>query len=61
MNKKSLGWILSVLMMFTFVINAGAEEAKPDAPSDAKPEVKAESKPAISPEDIKNIVNGIRR
>ena len=60
MNKKSLGWILSVLMMFTFVINAGAEEAKPDAPSDAKPEVKAESKPAISPEDIKNIVNGIK-
>ena len=60
MNKKSLGWILSVLMMFTFVINAGAEEAKPDAPSEAKPEVKAESKPAISPEDIKNIVNGIK-
>jgi len=60
MNKKSLGWILSVLMMFTFVINAGAEEAKPDAPSDAKPEVKAESKPAISPEDVKNVVNGIK-
>jgi hypothetical protein len=64
MNKKSLGWILSVLMMFTFVINAGAEEAKPDAPSEAKPEVKAEAKPeakpALTPEDIKNVVNGIK-
>ncbi len=60
MKKKLLRLILSVLMMFTFLINAGAEEAKPEATPEAKTEIKAEAKPALSPEDIKNVVNGIK-
>ena len=60
MEKKLLRLILSVLMMFTFLINAGAEEAKPEATPEAKAEVKAEAKAALSPEDIKNVVNGIK-
>jgi hypothetical protein len=60
MKKKILRLILSVLIMFTFLINAGAEEAKPEVTPEAKAEVKAEAKPAMSPEDIKNVVNGIK-
>ena len=60
MKKKLLRLILSVLMMLTFLINAGAEEAKPEATPEAKAEVKAEAKPSLSPEDIKNVVNGIK-
>ena len=60
MKKKLLRLILSVLMMFTFLMNAGAEEAKPEATSEAKAEVKPEAKPSLSPEDIKNVVNGIK-
>ena len=60
MKKKLLRLILSVLMMFTFLINAGAEEAKPEATPEAKAEVKAEAKPTLNPEDIKNVVNGIK-
>jgi hypothetical protein len=47
-------------MMLTFVINTGAEEAKSESTPEAEPEVKAEAKPAMSPEDIKNVVNGIK-
>jgi len=60
MKKKVLRLILSVLMMFTFLINAGAEEAKPETTPEAKAEAKPEAKPALSPEDIKNVVNGIK-
>ena len=48
-------------MMLTFVINAGAEEAKPEATPEAEPEVKAEAKPAMSPEDIKEFTQRNQR
>src|SRR4030067_2081934 len=61
MKKRLLGLSLVVLIiMFTFLIKAGAEEARPEATPEAKAEVKAEAKPALSPEDIKNVVNGIK-
>jgi hypothetical protein len=56
MKKKFLGLGMAVLIMFTFVMNTSAEEAKPEA----TPEAKAEAKPTLSPEDIKNVVNGIK-
>ena len=37
-------------------MNTSAEEAKPEA----TPEAKAEAKPTLSPDDIKNMVNGIK-
>ena len=60
MKRKLLCSILSLLMISTFLINAGAEEAKPEATPEAKAEVKPEAKLTLSPEDIKNVVNGIK-
>lgn len=60
MKKRLSGLILSVSMIFTFLINAGAEEAKSETTAEAKAEVKAEPKPTLSPEDIKNVVNGVK-
>jgi hypothetical protein len=48
MKRRWLGLILAVLMMCPFTMNAGAEEAKPKA------------KPVLTPEDVKNVVNGIK-
>ena len=56
MKKKFLGLGMAVLIMFTFVMNTSAEEAKPEA----TPEAKAEAKPTLSPEDIKNVIKGIK-
>jgi hypothetical protein len=56
MGKKSLGLGLAVLMMFTFVIKAGGEEAKPETTPQVKSEVKAETKPVMSLEEIKNLL-----
>ena len=60
MKKRLLGLSLAVLMMFTFVINASGEEAKPETTPEAKAEAKPEAKPALSPEDIKNVLKGIK-
>jgi hypothetical protein len=60
MKKRLLGLILAVLMTFTIVIKARGEEAKPETTPETKAEVKPEAKPALSPEDIKNVVNGIK-
>lgn len=43
-------------MMFPLVMKATGEEAKPETTPEAKPE----AKPTLSPEDIKNVVNGIK-
>ncbi len=56
MKKRFLGGlILVVWMMFPLMMDARGEEAKPETP-----EAKAEAKPSLSPEDIKNVVNGIK-
>jgi len=69
MKKRLLGLILVVLMIFPFVMNASGEEtkpetageeAKPEATPETKPEAKPEAKATLSPEDIKNVVNGIK-
>ena len=60
MKKRILGLSLAVLIVFVLVINAGGEEAKPGATPEAKPEAKQEAKPTLSPEDIKNVVNGVK-
>lgn len=52
MEKKLLGLILTVFMMFTSAMNAGGEEAKSEEKGEAKPE----AKPAISLEEIKNLL-----
>jgi hypothetical protein len=59
-KKRLLGLILTVLMTFTIVIQARGEEAKPETTPEAKAEAKPEAKPALSPEDIKNVVYGIK-
>jgi hypothetical protein len=51
---------MAVLIIFTFVINAGAEEANPEAKPEVKAEIKLEPKPTLSPENIKNLLNGIK-
>jgi len=56
MKKKFLGLGMAVLIMFTFVMNTSAEETKPEAKAEAKPE----AKPTLSPEDIKNVLSGIK-
>src|SRR4030042_6333288 len=55
-KKRLLRLIVAVLMTFAIVIQAGGEEAKFETPPEAKPE----AKPALSPEDIKNVVDGIK-
>jgi hypothetical protein len=52
MKKRLLGLILSVLMMFPFVMNASGEEAKPETAPEAKPDT--------SLEEIKNTVEEIK-
>jgi hypothetical protein len=61
MKKRLLGLSLVVLiMMFTFVMHAVGEEAKPEMTPETKAEAKPEAKSTLSPEDIKNVVNGIK-
>jgi hypothetical protein len=60
MRKKLLGLGMVVLVMVTCVMTTSAEEAKPEATPEAKAEAKPEAKPALTPEDIKNVVNGIK-
>ena len=60
MKKRILGLSLAVLIVFVFVINAGGEEAKPESTPEAKTEAKQEAKPTLSPEDMKNVVNGVK-
>jgi hypothetical protein len=60
MRKKLLGLGMVVLVMVTCVMTTSAEEAKPEATPEAKAEAKPEPKPALTPEDIKNVVNGIK-
>jgi hypothetical protein len=59
MKKGLLGLGIAVLIMFTFVMSTSAEEAKPETP-EVKAEAKPEAKPGLSPEDIKNVVKGIK-
>jgi hypothetical protein len=54
-KKKLLGLSLAVLVMFTFAINAGGEEAKPET----APETKPEAKPATL-EDVKKTLEEIK-
>jgi hypothetical protein len=56
MKKRLIGLGVAVLIIFAFVINTSGEDAKPDT----EPGVKADAKPALSPEDVKNVVNGIK-
>jgi len=51
---------MAVFMMFTFVINAAAEEAKPETTPEPKAEVKPEAKPVMSLEDIKKSLDEIK-
>jgi hypothetical protein len=61
MKKKLIGLGLAVLMMMsTFVINAGAEEAKPETTPEPKGEVKPEAKPVVSLEEIKKSLDEIK-
>jgi hypothetical protein len=60
MRKRLLGMGMAVLLLFTLVMNASAEEAKSETTPEAKTEAKPEPKPTLSPEDIKNVVNGIK-
>ena len=61
MKKRLLGLSLVVLtMMFTFIMHAVGEEAKPEMAPEAKAEAKPEAKPTLSPEDLKNILNGVK-
>jgi len=56
-KKRLLGLILAVLMTFTIVIQARGEEARSETPPEAKPE----AKPSVSPEDIKNVLNAVKK
>jgi len=56
MKKKLLGLSMAILVLFTFEINAGGEESKPEATPEAKGEVKPKAKPAIGLEEIKNLL-----
>jgi hypothetical protein len=61
MKKRLLGLsLVGLIMMFTFVMHAVGEEAKPETTPETKTEAKAEAKPSLSPEDIKNILNGVK-
>jgi hypothetical protein len=62
MKKRLLGLSLVVLtiMMFSFVMHAAGEEAKPETPPETKAEAKPEVKSTLNPEDIKNVLNGIK-
>ncbi len=60
MKKKLLALGMVVLIIFAFGLNTNAEEAKPETTPETKPEVKAEAKSTLTPEDIKNVVNGIK-
>ncbi len=52
MKKRLLSIGTALLMMLVFGMNAAADEAKPEA--------KAETKSTLNPEDIKNVVTGIK-
>jgi hypothetical protein len=62
MKRRTLSLILVVLvlLMFPFVINASSEDAKSETTTETKSEVKPEAKPTLTPEDIKNVANGIK-
>jgi len=60
MKKRLLGLIMATLIMFTFVIHATGEEAKPETTPEAKPEATSETKPATSLEEVKKSLEEIK-
>jgi hypothetical protein len=63
MKRRSLGLSLVVLiltMTFILVMHAVGEEATSETTQGTKTEAKPEAKPALTPEDVKNVVNGIK-
>jgi len=60
MKKKLLALGMAVLMMSAFGMIASADEAKPEATPEVKGEAKPEAKTTLTPEDVKNVVNGIK-
>ncbi len=60
MKKRLLNLaLIALLMVLPFVVKAHGEEAAPET-AETKPEAKQEAKPTLTPEDIKNVVNGIK-
>jgi hypothetical protein len=63
MKRRSLGLSLVVLILImtsAFVMHAVGEEAKSETTPETKTEAKPEANPALTPEDVKNVVNGIK-
>src|SRR3990172_861730 len=52
MKKRFLSLSLTVLVIFTFVMNVSSQEAKPEAVP--------QSKPALGPEEIKSLIGDIK-
>ena len=57
MKKELVGACLGVFLAITSAMNAGGQEAKPEAAPAAKAEGKPEAKPVTSLEDIKNLLS----
>ena len=61
MKRRWLGLSLVVLIMtFSLAMNAVGEEATSETNPETKTDAKPEAKPALTPEDVKNVVNGIK-
>jgi hypothetical protein len=61
MKRRWLGLILVALIMtFPLGMHAIGEEGKPETTPETKTEAKPEARAALTPEDIKNVVNGIK-
>ena len=56
MKKGLLGWSLTVFMVFTSIVSAGAQVTNPETAPEPKTEGKPEAKPVASLEDIKNLL-----
>jgi hypothetical protein len=61
MKRRWLGLSLVVLIMtFSLAMHAVGEEATSETNPETKTEAKPEAKPALTPEDVKNVVNGVK-
>jgi len=61
MKKRLLNLsLIALIMAFPLVVKASGEEAKPEPGAETKSEAKQEAKPPLPPEDVKNVVNGIK-
>src|SRR4030042_3823200 len=61
MKRRWLGLSRVVLIMtFSLAMHAVGEEATSETNPETKTEAKPEAKPALTPEDVKNVVNGVK-